>query len=180
MISPRRYGELLDNLVGMGTNLLASRLRDMEQAGLVENDNRIYRLTDRGRLLEPVVHELVRFGLALEITDGVERLSRPEWDAVALRALYQPEMDTGLSGQYVLEIDAHPFSVEKVGSEVRVRAGDVVHPRLRLALSKEVAVQLVRGDMRLDDALVMGEATLDGSKREAARLLRAFSLVDTK
>ena len=32
---PRRYQEMLDNLPGIGTNLLAARLRDLGDAGIV-------------------------------------------------------------------------------------------------------------------------------------------------
>ena len=34
LISPRRFGDLETRLKGMGTNLLAKRLKDMQRAGL--------------------------------------------------------------------------------------------------------------------------------------------------
>src|SRR5690349_23360346 len=69
LIAPRRYGELLDGLPGITTNLLAKRLREMTRAGLVEKRQGsppgsfdVYALTKSGRELEPVLMELGRWG----------------------------------------------------------------------------------------------------------------------
>jgi DNA-binding HxlR family transcriptional regulator len=67
--SPRRYGELLDALAGIGTNLLVNRLRDLEAAGVVRRvlvatpqSAVVYELTDRGQALGPVVDALEAWG----------------------------------------------------------------------------------------------------------------------
>jgi DNA-binding HxlR family transcriptional regulator len=63
LIGPRRFSDLLDELPGITTNLLATRLRDLVAAELVEPAARGgYRLTEAGRALEPVVRELGRWG----------------------------------------------------------------------------------------------------------------------
>ena len=60
-----RYTDLRDGLPGIATNLLADRLRDLEQAGVVEREDApppvattLFRLTDRGRELRTAVHAL--------------------------------------------------------------------------------------------------------------------------
>jgi DNA-binding HxlR family transcriptional regulator len=67
--TPRRYGELLQSLPGIGTNLLVNRLRDLEAAGLVRRvlvatpqSAVVYELTDRGRALKPAVDALESWG----------------------------------------------------------------------------------------------------------------------
>lgn len=69
---PKRYTDLVDNLPGIGTNILAARLKELEASGLVEKRrlpppaaSMVYELTDNGRLLRPVLHELARFGARL-------------------------------------------------------------------------------------------------------------------
>jgi len=62
----RRYGQLLHDLPGIPTNLLAERLRVLGNEGLVEpvdirTGERGYALTARGRDLVPVLHGLVRW-----------------------------------------------------------------------------------------------------------------------
>lgn len=60
-----RYTDLRNGLPGIATNLLAERLRAMEDAGLVSRDQApppvataLFRLTPRGRDLEPVIRTL--------------------------------------------------------------------------------------------------------------------------
>src|SRR3954465_14659960 len=67
---PKRYKDLLEGLPGIGTNLLAARLRDLEAAGAIQRRMLpppagavVYELTDSGRELESVVLDLARWGL---------------------------------------------------------------------------------------------------------------------
>jgi DNA-binding HxlR family transcriptional regulator len=69
--APRRYGELLDALPGIGTNLLVNRLRDLEAADVVgrvlapaPQSAVVYQLTDRGRALRPTIDALQAWGEA--------------------------------------------------------------------------------------------------------------------
>ena len=62
---PQRYGDL-QREVGMGTNQLAMRLRELEEAGVLyrlplRHNTRAYALTDRGLALRPAIIELARW-----------------------------------------------------------------------------------------------------------------------
>lgn len=62
---PQRYGDLQRDL-GMGTNQLAIRLRELEEAGVLyrlplRHNTRAYALTDRGLALRPAITELARW-----------------------------------------------------------------------------------------------------------------------
>jgi DNA-binding HxlR family transcriptional regulator len=66
---PKRYTDLADGLPGIGTNVLASRLRDLEAAGVVTKRtlpppaaSRVYELTDYGLALKPAIRELAVWG----------------------------------------------------------------------------------------------------------------------
>ena len=72
LYGPKRYTDLADNLPGIGTNILAARLKELESGGLVEKRklpppwaSTVYELTAAGRELRPVLHELARFGARL-------------------------------------------------------------------------------------------------------------------
>jgi DNA-binding HxlR family transcriptional regulator len=72
MYGPKRYTDLAEKLHGIGTNILAARLKELESAGLVERRklpppaaSSVYELTPAGRRLRPVLHELARFGAKL-------------------------------------------------------------------------------------------------------------------
>lgn len=66
---PKRYTDLVDHLPGIGTNILADRLKALEAAGVVEKKrlpppaaSTVYELTPYGNGLRPVLHELARWG----------------------------------------------------------------------------------------------------------------------
>lgn len=110
LVGPKRYKELSQSLQGMGTNLLASRLRDLEATGIVERQDRdrgghAYALTDAGRALEPVILAMVRWGLEY-LPDRIEGYyHQDDWDLVALKAAFQPQLSAGLAicAQFVSE-----------------------------------------------------------------------------
>lgn len=69
MLGPWRYSDLLERLPGMTTNLLASRLKEMEGSGLIKKTQlsslgspHVYELTALGRELEPAMLALNQFG----------------------------------------------------------------------------------------------------------------------
>src|SRR4028119_374562 len=66
----QRFEEFLDSPEGISTNILASRLKSLEQLGLVEklpysNHSRRmnYQLTERGQSLRPVLQTMIDWGL---------------------------------------------------------------------------------------------------------------------
>jgi DNA-binding HxlR family transcriptional regulator len=69
MHGPKRYTDLVEHLPGIGTNILAARLRDLEGHGVVARRtlpppaaSKVYELTDYGRELRPALRELALWG----------------------------------------------------------------------------------------------------------------------
>ena len=69
LLGPKRYKDLLSGLPGIGTNLLADRLKELEATGLIERTvlpppagSTVYQLTETGQALEPVMVSLGRWG----------------------------------------------------------------------------------------------------------------------
>ena len=69
MSGPKRYTDLADALPGIGTNILADRLRDLEAGGIVTKRklpppaaSRVYELTEYGVALKPTIRELAVWG----------------------------------------------------------------------------------------------------------------------
>ena len=75
---PRRYGDLRAELPGIATNLLADRLRELEEAGLVDREElpppvarTVYTLSTTGwRKVLPVVKAIAMFGLDMVVPDA--------------------------------------------------------------------------------------------------------------
>lgn len=69
MHGPKRYTDLVEHLHGIGTNILAARLRDLEANAIVVRRtlpppaaSRVYELTDYGHALKPALRELALWG----------------------------------------------------------------------------------------------------------------------
>ena len=97
MPGPKRYTDLAEHLPGIGTNILASRLRDLEAAGIVTKRtlpppaaSRVYELTEYGQELRTVVRELALWGARSlgPPTDADELF--PGWLENALGTLLAP------------------------------------------------------------------------------------------
>ena len=83
--APRRTTELLTRLHPISSRTLMDRLRDMERDALIERrdfggspPHVEYVLTERGRLLTPLLDALRAAGEALDCNDCDDRLSRHE------------------------------------------------------------------------------------------------------
>src|SRR6185503_5582754 len=69
MQGPKRYTDLAQGLPGIGTNILAARLRDLEASGIVEKRklpppwaSTVYELTEYGMELKEALYSLARWG----------------------------------------------------------------------------------------------------------------------
>lgn len=97
MRGPKRYTDLAESLRGIGTNILASRLRDLEAAGVVTKRalpppaaSKVYELTDYGRELRPVIRELALWGARTLGPPTREDELFPGWLANALDTVLAP------------------------------------------------------------------------------------------
>lgn len=160
LIAAARYGELLDKLPGVSTNLLAERLRALEAAGVVER-----RLAEAGN---SVVYGLSQWGAELrEPIEGLIRWSTPlmapaahngnhfraEWFAVALPALLAGRA-TGSGSSTIGIVMANELiqvRVTRLGIEAGLGDGRDLDAVVRADAS--IILGLATGALALDDAL---------------------------
>ncbi len=99
LAGPRRYTDLLAGLPGIGTNLLASRLKEMEAEGLLEKRllpppaaSTVYQLTERGLGLRKVVTALGEWGMPLVLPLQKDDSVRAWWALLLLAGqFYRPD-----------------------------------------------------------------------------------------
>lgn len=89
-----RYADLQRGLPGIATNLLAARLREMEDAGIITRSElprpanvTVFSLTERGAALEGVVREFIKWGAPLMGPPTTDESFRAHWLLLPLRAL---------------------------------------------------------------------------------------------
>ena len=102
MHGPKRYTDLAAHLPGIGTNVLAARLKELELAGLVSKRtlpppaaSRIYELTEYGQALRPAMRELALWGArSLGPPEEGDELF-PGWLGNALDVVLAPRAPAG-------------------------------------------------------------------------------------
>lgn len=104
-----RYSDLQARLPGIATDMLATRLRELEDRGVVTRaaDGKAYALTERGRALRPVLQALAVWGLAELGERPAGQPFDPLWMTIPLRGLVRPDRAAGmrLTVRFVLGAD---------------------------------------------------------------------------
>ena len=117
LLGPRRFTDLHDGLPGVGTNVLSTRLRELEAEGIIDRTvvpsptpAVLYELTDDGRELKPVLDAFSRWGKRRLTRVGADDAVRPQWFVLSLAAnLLAERLDAGTS--FLLDIDDELFAV---------------------------------------------------------------------
>jgi DNA-binding HxlR family transcriptional regulator len=174
---PKRFKDLLEGLPGIGSNLLAGRLKALEGEGIVRRStlpppagSNVYELTRLGRGLEPVIVALSRWGARLLGSPGEDDEVRAGWAAVAMRSALGPEASGGRPGTYGFRIDGEAFHVRvgHGGEEVEARQGSAPDPNPVVVGDSETLIAVASGKRSLDEALESGALLIEGEgDREA-------------
>jgi DNA-binding HxlR family transcriptional regulator len=175
---PRRYSELLDGLPGIATNLLADRLRTMEDDGIVvkREDDR-YALTERGEGLHDVIHAIGRWASPLMGARAPDEAFRSHWLVHPLAALF-PDEDRSRP-ELVIEVRCgdEPMTVCSTGGRVHVERGPASAPDLVLTGPPDAIVGLFAQRLDLEKAKARGVAiTGDGRRLRKLRPARSASV----
>ncbi|MYW66706.1 transcriptional regulator [Streptomyces sp. SID8379] len=174
----RRYTDLHADLPGVSTDMLATRLKDMERDGLAVRRRLpapasayVYELTPRGRELLPVLQALGEWGAPglaeRRPTDAV----RAHW--LALPLLRQLE-GLGESGVVDVHLEEGEFHV-RVGSSGGPVYGDGAYAEgpadVRLTLDAEVCGAVAEGALGLVEAVRAGRVVVEGDGALAKSLV---------
>lgn len=124
---PRRYGDLRANLPGIATNLLAERLREMEDAGLVLRTElpapvarTVYTLSEQGwhRVL-PVIQAIANFGLP-HVERDASALTPLNGFLAGILLAFDPARASDLDAGYRIDIDGRTFDFAVSGGGLTV------------------------------------------------------------
>jgi len=160
---PSRYTDLRFGLPGIATNLLADRLRELEQAGIVEREEApppvattLFKLTPRGRELEPVLQALGRWGGPMVRRPIGENEFRSHWLAIPLETHLKDRSPHAAPQTIEIRTADQPMLVEVGGGKVDVRPGKADHPDLTLTGSASQILGLLLHQLEFNEAKVRG------------------------
>jgi DNA-binding HxlR family transcriptional regulator len=174
LTGPKRYKDLLDQLPGIGTNLLADRVKGLVELGIAEKDGSgrqaAYQLTDLGEQLRPITHALINWGRNFQGPVGEDAATRPEWDMLAMEAMFRPERAEGVS--VVMEFDLSGFVFHLVirNQQCRAIAGSTVNPDVRITSDSATLIAIGNRETTVQSAEEKIHLKIEGD-RDAFRLL---------
>jgi DNA-binding HxlR family transcriptional regulator len=180
---PKRYTDLTNGLPGIGTNILAARLRDLEEGGIVQKRklpppaaSMVYELTEYGSGLNEAMYALARWGARSLGPPGPDDELYPEWGVNALPALFNAEQARGLTETYVFKVDDDAFTARIVDGSLEASVGVGKDPDLLVETDMATFFGLATGELDLRNAVKYGQARVDGSREARDRCFRVLSL----
>ena len=173
---PSRYTDLRHGLPGIATNLLAERLRQLEQDEIVRRfaapppvATTLFELTPRGAELEPVLQALGRWGAPLLADAGDDDAFRSHWLAFPLERHLRDASPDEPPVSIELRTGDQPVTIETRGGGVHVRPGPAEEPDGVLAGPHRPLIATLFRDMTLRNAESLG-VRYAGDRRALQRL----------
>ena len=183
MHGPKRYTDLAHGLPGIGTNILAARLRDLEECGVVEKRklpppaaSMVYELTEYGTGLNETLYALARWGARSLGPPGPDDEMYPEWGVNAFPALFNAEEARGLTETYVLKIDEDAFTARIENGALEASMGAAKDADVVVDVDMETFFALTGGELEPGDAVKSGRARVEGDSAALERCFKVLSL----
>jgi DNA-binding HxlR family transcriptional regulator len=172
---PSRYTDLRHGLPGIATNMLADRLREMEEHGIVRREEApppvattLFSLTDRGEDLMPVLFALGRWGVPL-----MEARGDDEWRGYWLKYPLEELFADATPEQSPVTLEVHtgdaPVTVSTADGRVRVSPGAAQDPDAVVSGDPEDVIDLLKGTIDVRGARRRG-VRVEGNAAAIARV----------
>lgn len=178
---PKRFKDLQDALIGVGTNLLSARLKEMERNGLVSRAKlpppgvaSVYELTEHGRKLDETLLSLIRWGIPLlAAPKKPDEYFLPHWMLHGMLSTFKPQRAKTLSETYEFHVDHEVFHIRVHNGEAHGDMGKGRDPVLVWESDSESFMALVFNLMTPQQAKEKGFLK-QGAVSHIERVLRIF------
>jgi DNA-binding HxlR family transcriptional regulator/putative sterol carrier protein len=179
LLGPKRFTDLRAGLPNAKPSVLAQRLRELEQGGIVRRrklgppaGTRVYELTDAGRELEPIVMALGRWGRRLPIQPDAAR--GVDSEVLALKWRFDPEAAGDLNAGYELRVADDRFRIEVADGRIETRRGDAQAPDAIIEAGPETLEAVIVEGRDFADAVRSGDMRIEGDEGLASRFLGLY------
>ena len=189
LTGPKRFKALLENLRGMGTNLLTKRLKTLQEAEIIikstipPHNISAYKLTEHGKGLEPVLISLIQWGSGYLATGPGDDYVRAGWAILGLKGLFNPEnaKDIDLTTQFEIFDPAKSFTdifQFTIKNETLTTYQGTFDPNPDLIMKTDLDIfnGLGTGSMDINQAIQSGKVTFDGELHNIEKMFSVFTL----
>ncbi|QIQ01889.1 winged helix-turn-helix transcriptional regulator [Streptomyces liangshanensis] len=160
---PSRFTELKRGLPGVATNLLSTRLKELEAAGLITREDApppiataLYQLSESGHALQPVLKEIGLWGLRFMVDERPDDAFQAQWLAYAPAWFTTDAEPDGPPAVIQLVADGELAVIELRNGRVHTRLGRATDPDLTLEGPPRSVLGLLTGKIDLDLATQLG------------------------
>ncbi len=186
LLGPRRFADLRADLPGISSNVLAQRLGELEERGVVCRRRLappasawVYDLTEWGAELEQVVKVLGRWGARSPLFDPHQHLSRTSV-VMSMRTMFRPDAAAGLhlamgirmgEQHHVARVDDGRLEVGVVPALPPLADLDAV-----VTLSPSTLAGILYAATDLEEAVESGTLVIEGDRGALERYAACFWL----
>jgi len=182
LVGPKRFTDLQRGLPGIPSNVLTSRLKELEAADVVRrrvlprpSGSVVYELTESGQELEDAVVAFGRWGAKLLGEPHPGEVVTPDSMAMALRSTFRPHAANGVTAAYELRLGdvvvsarVHDGTIEAAaeplpGADCVIEAG----PGIRAVMA---------GEITANEAIEQGVVRITGKRRLFDRFAEMFRI----
>jgi DNA-binding HxlR family transcriptional regulator len=182
MLGPKRFTDLRGGLVPIGPDMLSQRLRELEEAGIVQRRklappaaSRVYELTDRGLELKPVLLALGRWGSGAPVPAPDAKLGADS-AALALETLFEAHAAEGFEALVALRLGEDEFSIEISDRGLALTRAGAERADARISTDPPTLARVLWEGLALEEATEVGTLVVEGDAAVAERFVRLFPL----
>ena len=182
LVGPKRFTDLHRGLPRIPTNVLTSRLKELESAGVVRRrvlprpaGSVIYELTEYGTELEDVLIGLGRWGAKLLDGPRLDEIITVDSLVMAMRSTFHPEAARGLHVGYELRFGDIIIHARVDDGKVEAAAGPLPAPDLIIEAGPAIK-DLMSGAIGPAEAIENGSVHLTGDAKLLTRFAEVFRI----
>jgi DNA-binding HxlR family transcriptional regulator len=182
LVGPRRFTDLRRGLPRIPTNVLADRLKELEEAGIVQRRARprpdgsvVYELTAYGADLEEPVMALGRWGARCLGEPRPDEIITTDSITIALRTTFAAERARGVRATYELRLGPVVVHARVDDGALAVGAGPL--PDAQLVIESGPAIRaLMAGELTPGAAIDSGQVHVIGDSQLLGTFVEVFRI----
>jgi DNA-binding HxlR family transcriptional regulator len=180
LLGPRRFTDLAQGLPGIGTSVLTTRLKQLEQNGLVAKKTLpppaasvVYELTVDALGVARILAAMADWGMTLLGRPSDDDQIQGRWLVLSL-AVTTRDARSVPDASYELRVDDDTLHVRALDGHLQPSQGPAPNPDATITMSADTLAAITSGELDIHSPRSDKLIALDGDLAAAQRLLEAF------
>lgn len=163
---PRRFSGLKNDLPGISANVLAQRLAELEQRGIVRKTRlpppanvQVYEATEWGLEVAPLIGAMGKWAARSPLHNPNQPMSHVSV-MMSLQTLFSPERAQGLTGRIGFRFGPVEYVATLAGDRLEVERTHAIHCAVTFSGSSNEIAAVIHGGAPFDTISVEGDLAL--------------------